>query len=397
MIKLIRKNILLVLDSAGEKHLFNVPIGINVNKYSLKESNNEFIIIEHESKPDYDFSKSIKLTKLNHILKFEYNHESLYISLIYDNSDYMEAIDLLLKTHYMSNIPNGLYLTLKRNDEIIGVIVFSKLTYTVPVGRQIYFSGETIVKELKEELRDFSNHCIGWISRIVIKEKSKGYGEVFLNNLPKILDTIFPNENLEFIEVLTSISDEEIEKKLEPAGNINNEQLISFEHKKDFFSKAGYMNIKMPNKKIIGVRRNYEYKDDIRILKKIKIKKFYYMKELNIAKRLFVPLTKEAYDWFKNHNKQWEIRKLNCGQYNSKNIFEGHRVELRLGYKPGNSIWGEITAVKEFNDAEELINSIDFKLLIPSANNKNEAIERVNSYIGKDTKIITFKIDKDNV
>ena len=207
----------------------------------------------------------------------------------------------------------------------------------------------------------------------------------------------FPNANLKFIEVLTSSSDEEIGKKLVLTGNVNIEHLISFEHKHDFFCKAGYCNIRMPNKKQIGTRRNYEFVNDEREHKKTKIKKLYNMKELNSQNRLFVPLTKEAFEWFKSHDKQWEIRKLNIGQYNRKNIFEGRRVELRLGYKPGNSIWGEISEVKEFNEANELINNIDFKFLIPTAKNKDEAIERINDFIGKESKIITFKINKDNV
>lgn len=394
--RLIRKNILLVTDSDGIEHLYNIPVGITVKNYLLKEIENDYIVIEHQDKPDHDFSKLINLYKLNTPLEFDFNGEKINISLIYENRDYLESIALLRETHYMNNVPNGLYITLKRDSELIGVIVFSKLTYTVPVGRQIYFSGYTISKVEKEELREFSNHNTGWISRIVIKEKSKGYGVFFLNNLPKLLGSIFPNGKLDFIEVLTSSSEKEITQKLNLNADITREQLITFKHRNDFFSEAGYSNIEIPSKKVLGIRRNYIYENGIRLPKKERVKKFYYMKELSNQKRLFVPLAKEAYEWFLNHNKQWEIRKLNSGQYNTKNLVEGRRVELRLGYRPGNSIWGVIDAVKMYNNADDLVNDINFKLLIPTANNKNEAIERINDFIGEESQIITFKVIKDN-
>lgn len=396
MMRLIRKNILLITDSTGKEHLYNLPIGITVKNYLLKEIKNDKIVIQHQDKPGHDFSKLINLYKSNTPLEFDFSGEKLFISLVYENRDYLESIALLRETHYMNNVPNGLYITLKRDSELIGVIVFSKLTYTVPVGRQIYFSGNSISKEEKEELREFSNHNTGWISRIVIKEKSKGYGVFFLESLPKLIGSIFPNGKLDFVEVLTSSSEKEITQKLNLDVDITREQLITFKHRNDFFSKAGYLNIEIPSKKALGIRRNYIYENGIRLPKKERVKKFYYMKELSNQKRLFVPLAKEAYEWFLNNDKQWEIRKLNSGQYNTKNLVECRRVELRLGYRPGNSIWGVIDAVKMYNNADELVNAINFKLLIPTAKNKNEAIERINDFIGEESQIITFKVIKDN-
>jgi hypothetical protein len=113
----------------------------------------------------------------------------------------------------------------------------------------------------------------------------------------------------------------------------------------------------------------------------------------NLNKRVFVPLTKEAYDWFKI-GKQWEVRKFNVGQYNLKNIVKGREVELRLGYRPGNSTWGIISEVSVFDNISEMLNNVMYKSIIPTAETELIARDFIEKYIGKDYKIIAFRINK---
>ncbi len=112
-----------------------------------------------------------------------------------------------------------------------------------------------------------------------------------------------------------------------------------------------------------------------------------------LENRLFVPLTREAFEWF-SLGKKWEIRKLNVGQYNLKNLHIGRDVELRLGYQPGSSIWGKITEVEIYNSVDELINEIVFTNIIPTAKEENEAKQFIEKYVGRDNQIIAFKVDK---
>lgn len=406
--KLIRKNILLINDGNSDKgFLINVPIGIDIHndeqkpRYIVEENTKEYVLIKDKDKSDVDYTQKIRLYKSGYAKDFTYNKEKLTISLIYNNFDYLNAIKLIKDYHYMPYIPNGLFITLKKNQTILGVIVLAKLTHTLaPVGRQIYFSGESIKeKELKIELKEFSNKCVSWISRIIIADlsqeapqesQSKGFGEAFLNQLPDFLFNIYPNNKLEFIEVLTSIDENKVAKKVEPE-TLTTDKFKSFQYEKDFFCKAGYTNVTLPDKKVLGRRKDKQENES----NWIKVKKFYYMKEINEQNRLFIPLTKEAYQWFETGNKQWEIRKFNVGQYNSKNLIVGRKVELRLGYRPGNSIWGIIKEVRSFDNAESLVSEIDFKYLIPSANNPNEAIQRIIDYISPESKIIAIKIQRD--
>ncbi|WP_138431865.1 hypothetical protein [Fodinibius saliphilus] len=108
-------------------------------------------------------------------------------------------------------------------------------------------------------------------------------------------------------------------------------------------------------------------------------------------KRLFVPLNKEAFKWFK-HGKKWEVRKLK-GQYNPNNICTGRRVELRKGYN-GTSLWGNVTNVRVFDDYEKLFDSIDFKHIFPFADSLNHAKTLILNYVNQN-EIIAFKIKLD--
>lgn len=106
--------------------------------------------------------------------------------------------------------------------------------------------------------------------------------------------------------------------------------------------------------------------------------------------RLFVPLSKEAFRWFKA-GKKWEIRRLNKGQYNLKNIRLHRQVELRLGYN-GESLWGTIDQILTFTNSYQLVNQIDYTELIPTATSVEDAIDKINSYVSSNEQLIVFKV-----
>lgn len=107
-------------------------------------------------------------------------------------------------------------------------------------------------------------------------------------------------------------------------------------------------------------------------------------------KRLFVPLSTRAFNWFKM-GKQWEVRILK-GQYNPRNIFPGRIVELRRGYNTTDSLWGQIVDVKIFENSDELLRTLDFQLIIPQAKNSTEAKAELKNFAEPGKQIITFKI-----
>jgi len=56
--------------------------------------------------------------------------------------------------------------------------------------------------------------------------------------------------------------------------------------------------------------------------------------------RLFVPLTAEAFGMWKSGKKKWEIRR-HAKRWGIRHVYNGRRVELRLGYS-GPSLWGTV-------------------------------------------------------
>lgn len=90
--------------------------------------------------------------------------------------------------------------------------------------------------------------------------------------------------------------------------------------------------------------------------------------------RLFVPLAKEPYLWFKSGKKRWELRK-NQGQFTDKYVWPGRRVELRLGYRnPERALWGTVLNVVPANSIEEFFEKVSYKDVIPNAENATDAI-----------------------
>lgn len=57
--------------------------------------------------------------------------------------------------------------------------------------------------------------------------------------------------------------------------------------------------------------------------------------------RLFVPLSAQAFEWWKSGRKRWEVRE-DAPRWSPKHVYAGRRVELRRGYS-GPSLWGTLT------------------------------------------------------
>ena len=105
--------------------------------------------------------------------------------------------------------------------------------------------------------------------------------------------------------------------------------------------------------------------------------------------RLFVPLNTTAFDWFKHYDKTYELR-FYGRQYTEKHVFRGRRVELRKGYV-GESIWGEIGDVI-VGTLEDILDNVSYHKIIPIANNRDDAIKKINEILGIKEKYIAFEV-----
>src|SRR5262245_24971523 len=88
--------------------------------------------------------------------------------------------------------------------------------------------------------------------------------------------------------------------------------------------------------------------------------------------RLFVPLAKQPFAWFRSGQKKWELRRFGR-QYTRKHVRVGRLVELRRGYKGPDALWGEILDVVEANSVDDFYNKVHFKEVIPVANSREHA------------------------
>lgn len=114
-----------------------------------------------------------------------------------------------------------------------------------------------------------------------------------------------------------------------------------------------------------------------------------------MSDRLFVPLSTEPYRWFESGQKTWELRLLRR-QFNLVAVRVGRRVELRRGYSTGESLWGEITAVRTDTELEWLFRQVPFRQVIPTAKSRAEAIWESRRILGTlthhPTRYIAFRV-----
>ncbi|WP_431123349.1 hypothetical protein [Flagellimonas flava] len=105
--------------------------------------------------------------------------------------------------------------------------------------------------------------------------------------------------------------------------------------------------------------------------------------------RLFLPLKSEAFDWYQL-GKSIEIRQQK-GRF--KNILESNYkyAELRKGYN-GESIYCEISHIKEFDSFNDLIDNYDIKSIFPPCNSEKEALEKYTNFYLEEYPLIAISL-----
>lgn len=109
--------------------------------------------------------------------------------------------------------------------------------------------------------------------------------------------------------------------------------------------------------------------------------------------RLFVPLSREPFEWFSSQGKQWEIRR-NKGSFRADRLTPGRRVELRRGYT-GDSLWGTLAETVSASSAAGLFDAICYKTAVPAASSQSEAIAFVDELLTENDGLVAFRVELD--
>lgn len=115
--------------------------------------------------------------------------------------------------------------------------------------------------------------------------------------------------------------------------------------------------------------------------------------------RLFVPLSRDPYNWLNNGSKKWELRRYGR-QYTHKNIRVGRLVEFRFGYSdPSKAIWAIITDVNIYESLVNLYDKIPYKDILPEAISQVDAITYSKEILNLEKyphteKFIAFQVSK---
>jgi hypothetical protein len=96
-------------------------------------------------------------------------------------------------------------------------------------------------------------------------------------------------------------------------------------------------------------------------------------------KRLFIPLTSEAFYWFRDHRKTFELRAYGR-TWTEKNIYEGREVELRRGYSTGDKINGKVGAII-IGSLSHVFEEVNFKKIVPVAGSERDAVEMADEIL----------------
>jgi hypothetical protein len=110
-----------------------------------------------------------------------------------------------------------------------------------------------------------------------------------------------------------------------------------------------------------------------------------------MAQRLFVPLKSIAFDWFKSGGKRWELRRYGRA-YTSKQLVRGRPVELRRGYC-GESLWGVIGDSVIGSSLNDILDVVDFRLIVPAAQSREDACGIVQSlFVNAEAGYVAFEV-----
>jgi hypothetical protein len=114
----------------------------------------------------------------------------------------------------------------------------------------------------------------------------------------------------------------------------------------------------------------------------------------DVQKRLFVPLRRDAFEWFATGRKTFELRRAG-GRFAETHVRPSVSVELRRGYS-GVSIWGFVGRVFIGEDLSQLLNRVDYKDVIPRASSLQEAVAVAREFVGGVGPFILFEVLRDD-
>lgn len=112
--------------------------------------------------------------------------------------------------------------------------------------------------------------------------------------------------------------------------------------------------------------------------------------------RLYLSVATGPYNEFLRGTKRFEFRAYGTNGFREKYIFEGRRVEITRAWNRERT-WGTIGQVV-VGSVDDIFSEIDYKLIEPSANNVEEAIEKaLESLRNKTGRYIAFEIILDSI
>jgi hypothetical protein len=112
--------------------------------------------------------------------------------------------------------------------------------------------------------------------------------------------------------------------------------------------------------------------------------------------RLFVPLSRAPFEWFKSGEKHWELRRYGR-QYTEAHLRVGRRVELRHGYGSRNdALWGTLQESLRANSIEEFFDAVPYDRVIPAAESRSDAVFIARKILGSVVEVIGFRVVVDD-
>ncbi|WP_138431864.1 GNAT family N-acetyltransferase [Fodinibius saliphilus] len=285
-------NILIAKNDNDKLQHYLLPIGLNYKKFDRLEIENGSTFLKN-SEISESYNSVVNLSA--YPVRKCYPEENIEYSVVYDNSEYFQCTKLIYERHYVKNTPVGMVFTAKINDEIASLVVVHRLTYSNPNGRSAYLSDKQEIYEDKEQ-RDYAKKHMAWISRIVTVEKYEGQGIArrLCEQLPSLLKEIYPNGELNEIEVMTTWSIQDF-KKYDIANDEDSVTDIQFDQENDLLCKAGFdriaVKIKTDTGNISNKTRNddgwnetqniqYQNEDGDFIERSEKVARYYYVKKI---------------------------------------------------------------------------------------------------------------------
>jgi hypothetical protein len=106
--------------------------------------------------------------------------------------------------------------------------------------------------------------------------------------------------------------------------------------------------------------------------------------------QVFVPLSREAFDWFSSRGKRFELRRVRA-QFSERFVRRGRRVQLRRGYS-GSALLGTIGKVVTAPSLAGIFAEISYELIIPNAQSESDALATASRYVGLDGPFIAFEV-----